>query len=65
MELLDIKQASGKLRIAPITLRRRIRAGEIPHRKLGGRIFFTIKDLETYLEAAAVPAKSAKEARHA
>ena len=59
MTLLDIKQASKELRLAPITVRRRVRAGEIPYRKLGGRIFFTESDLQTYLEAAAVPAKKA------
>ena len=64
MTLLDIKQASMELRLAPITVRRRVRAGEIPYRKMGGRIFFTETDLQTYIESAAVPAKSVKEARN-
>ncbi|MDR0473456.1 MAG: helix-turn-helix domain-containing protein [Treponema sp.] len=57
MTLLNIKEAGKELRLAPITVRRRVRAGEIPYRKMGGRIFFTETDLQTYLEAAAVPAK--------
>jgi hypothetical protein len=66
MLLYDITQAGKELRIAPITVRRKVRAGEIPHRKVGGRIFFTPGDLQTYIEAVAVPArKSVKEAAHA
>ena len=57
MTLLDIKQASKELRLAPITVRRKVRAREIPHRKMGGKIFFTEADLKAYIEAAAVPAK--------
>jgi hypothetical protein len=48
-----------------------IRAGTISYRRLGTggrntRIFFTLKDLAAYLEAAAVPARvPVKEAGHA
>jgi excisionase family DNA binding protein len=58
MTLFDIPQAAKELRFAPITIRRMIRAGKIPHHKLGGKYFFTPDDLNTYLELAAVPAKS-------
>jgi excisionase family DNA binding protein len=64
MLLYDITQAGKELRLAPITIRRMIRAGEIPHHKLGGKYLFTPEDLSTYLEAAAVPAKPAKKADH-
>jgi hypothetical protein len=42
-----------------------VKAGTIPYRRLGTggkntRIFFTPEDLAAYLEAAAVPAKSAQ-----
>lgn len=57
MILYDIAQAGKELRLAPITVRRMIRTGEIPHHKLGGKYFFTPEDLTTYLEAAAVPAR--------
>jgi hypothetical protein len=57
MILLDIKQAGKELRLAPITVRRRIRAGLISYRKVGGRIFFTPQDLQDYIDQSAVPAR--------
>jgi excisionase family DNA binding protein len=57
MILLDVKQASKELRLAPVTVRHRVRAGSIPYRKVGGRVFFTPEDLTAYIEAAAVPAR--------
>jgi excisionase family DNA binding protein len=67
MQLLNIEEAAENLRTSPVTIRRMVRAGTIPYRRLGTggkntRIFFTPEDLSAYLEAAAVPAK--KEARH-
>jgi excisionase family DNA binding protein len=66
MVLYNVTQAAKEIRLAPITIRRLIRAGEIPHHKLGGKYLFTPEDLAAYLEAAAVPARAlpAKEARH-
>jgi excisionase family DNA binding protein len=70
MQLLSIQEAAENLRTSPITIRRMVKAGTIPYRRLGTggkntRIFFTPEDLAAYLEAAAVPArKHAKEARH-
>ncbi|MDR0662959.1 MAG: helix-turn-helix domain-containing protein [Spirochaetaceae bacterium] len=66
MQLLNIEEAAENLRTSPITIRRMVKAGTIPHRRLGTggkntRIFFTTEDLEAYLKAAAVPAK---ESRH-
>jgi len=57
MILLDIKQAGVELRIAPITVRRRVRAGLIPHRKMGGKILFTPDDLQNYIDQSAVPSR--------
>jgi len=70
MQLLSIKEAADCLRSSPITIRRMVRAGTIPYRRLGTggkhtRIFFTPEDLAAYLEAAAVPAKNAKGDDHA
>jgi excisionase family DNA binding protein len=68
MELLNIEEAAENLRTSPVTIRRMVKAGTIPYRRLGtggrnARIFFTPEDLAAYLEAAAVPArKPAKEA---
>jgi excisionase family DNA binding protein len=63
MILYSVSQAAKELRLAPITIRRMARAGRITYRRLGngGRnspIFFTNEDLESYLESAAVPAKT-------
>ena len=57
MVLFDVLQASSELRLAPITIRRRVKSGEIPYRKLGGRIFFTQEDLDHYVAVSAVPAR--------
>jgi excisionase family DNA binding protein len=65
MLLYEITQAGKELRLAPITIRRMIRARTIPYHRLGGKYLFTPEDLAAYLEAAAVPAKRrAKEAGH-
>jgi excisionase family DNA binding protein len=70
MQLLNIEEAAENLRTSPVTIRRMIKAGTIPYRRLGTggkntRIFFTPEDLAAYLEAAAVPARrSATEGRH-
>jgi excisionase family DNA binding protein len=71
MQLLSIEEAAENLRTSKITIRRMIKAGTIPYRRLGTggkntRIFFTPEDLTAYLEAAAVPArKPMKEAGNA
>jgi hypothetical protein len=67
MILYNVAQAGKELRLAPVTIRRMVRAGTIPYRRLGTggkntRIFFTPEDLAVYLEAAAVPAKPSKKA---
>ncbi|MDR1256153.1 MAG: helix-turn-helix domain-containing protein [Spirochaetaceae bacterium] len=70
MQLLTIEEAAINLRMSKITIRRMVKLGTIPYRRLGTggrnkRIFFTPEDLAAYLEAAAVPArKRAKEAGH-
>jgi excisionase family DNA binding protein len=71
MQLLNIEEAAENLRTSPITIRRMVRAGTIPYRRLGTggkntRIFFTPEDLAAYLDAALVPARTpAKKAGHA
>jgi excisionase family DNA binding protein len=70
MQLLNIEEAAESLRTSPITIRRMVKAGTIPYRRMGTggkntRIFFTPEDLAAYLEAAAVLArKPAREAAH-
>jgi hypothetical protein len=41
-----------------------IRAGEIPHHKMGGKYLFTPEDLAAYLKSTAVPAKPVKKAEN-
>jgi excisionase family DNA binding protein len=62
MDLLNVAEAAESLRTSPVTVRRMVKAGTIPYRRLGTggkntRIFFTPEDLDAYLEAAKVPAK--------
>jgi excisionase family DNA binding protein len=62
MELLNIEKAAENLRTSAVTIRRMVKAGTIPCRRLGTggrntRIFFTPEDPAVYIEAAAVPAK--------
>jgi excisionase family DNA binding protein len=69
MTLLNIEEAAETLRASPVTVRRMVKAGTIPYWRLGTggkntRIFFTPDDLAAYLEAAAVPARPAKETCH-
>jgi excisionase family DNA binding protein len=64
MILYNVAQAGKELRLAPITVRRLIRAGNIPYHKLGGKYFLTPEDLTAYLEAAAVPARKPAGEQH-
>jgi excisionase family DNA binding protein len=62
MQLLNIEEAAEELRVSSVSIRRMVKAGTIPYRRLGTggkntRIFFTPEDLSAYLEAAAVPAR--------
>jgi excisionase family DNA binding protein len=62
MELLSVEETAEYLRASPISIRRMVKAGTIPYRRLGTggkntRIFFTESDLTAYIEAAAVPAR--------
>jgi excisionase family DNA binding protein len=59
MILYDVSQAAKELGISPISVRRKVRTKELPHRRIGNLIRFTPEDLAAYLEAAAVPAKKA------
>ena len=59
MILYTIKEAAKELGISPISVRRKVRMAELPHRRIGSLIRFTPDDLIAYLESAAVPAKKA------
>jgi excisionase family DNA binding protein len=57
MQLLNIQEAARELGIAPVSVRRKVHSGELPHRRLGALIRFTPQDLQSYLESCAVPAR--------
>jgi excisionase family DNA binding protein len=50
MELLNLTEAARELRIAPTTLRRKIKARQIPFRKIGKKFFLTSDDLKECIE---------------
>lgn len=47
-ELLSIRQCAAALKISPSNCWRRIRAGEIPSRRIGRRVLVRRVDLATY-----------------
>ena len=55
MTLLNVKETARVLRISTVTLRRFVKRGTIPHRRIGKQVFFMPDDIETYLAARAVP----------
>ena len=61
--LLDLKSAAAVLGISPCTLRRAVRAGKVPHRRVGGVIRFTEDDLAEYIEASRVGFRGVPEPR--
>lgn len=46
------------IRLSPLTLRRWVSRKRVPHRKVYGRVFFDPRELETFLDKTAVPAKA-------
>jgi excisionase family DNA binding protein len=64
MTLYTIKEAAKELGISAISVPRKVRMAELPHRRIGSLIRFTPEDLTAYLEAAAVPAKPVKGAEN-
>ena len=50
MDLLNLKEGSRALRLSPCTMRRFIKMGKLPCRRVGSKIFFLQKDLENFLE---------------
>jgi excisionase family DNA binding protein len=53
--LLNIKQAAGELGISEVTVRRLIRLGRIPYRKIGSVYRFTGEDIAQFVTAVRVP----------
>ena len=53
--LINYKQASQYLRIAPTTLRRWVMQGKIPYIKLGRSVRFNPEELNRWLQERSIP----------
>lgn len=58
MQLMTRDEAAQQLRVSVISLDRLRKAGKIPHRKIGGRVFFGSNDISDFLEACRVSAQA-------
>jgi excisionase family DNA binding protein len=57
-ELLTVEQAAGRLQMHPVTVRRLLRDGQLPGRKIGARQWRVSADaLKAYMEAGQKPAR--------
>ena len=54
--LLTVEEAAKEIRISACGVRRLIKKRQIPFRQVGKRQFFTLSDIEDYLEKCSVPA---------
>ena len=57
MALLSIPQIASEIGVSECTIRRQIKAGRIPFRKVGKRFLFTQDDVKSYLELCFVAPK--------
>ena len=61
--LLDLRSAAAILDLSVCTLRRAVRAGRVPHRRVGGVIRFTEDDLAEYVESCRIGVRGVPEPR--
>ncbi|MDR0448031.1 MAG: helix-turn-helix domain-containing protein [Treponema sp.] len=54
--IFNKKAAAKALHISVVSLDRQRKAGKLPCRRIGGQVFFTESDLNTFLENCAEPA---------
>lgn len=50
MKFYTVKEAAEKLRVCPETIKRKIRAGGVPHRRVGRKIILSEADVASFLE---------------
>jgi excisionase family DNA binding protein len=55
--LHSVPEAAELLHVAPVTIRRAIQAGMLPHRRIGRRVLFTDGDLNNFVQACSAPVK--------
>ena len=60
LKLLTVSDVFPMLKISEITLRRLIKKGSIPYRRIGRKYFFTELDILKYLDNIYFPIKEAK-----
>jgi len=56
--LISRRVAAQQLAVSLRTLDNRLKAGELPHVRLGHLVRFKTEDIVTYIEAHRIPAKS-------
>ena len=61
--LHDLPTAAKILGVSSCTLRRAVKAGKVPHRRVGGVIRFTEDDLVDYIEACRIGVRGVPEPR--
>lgn len=54
---LTVAELADLLRLNPITVANMARAGRIPSYKFGGRVCFTIEDVEAYIKSRRRPSR--------
>ncbi len=59
--LIGFPEAAARLGVAESWLRRAVTAREVPHRRLGKRVMFSLADLDQIVAEAEVPAVVATE----
>jgi excisionase family DNA binding protein len=53
-ELLTVSGLADRLKVKPVTIYRKAKAGQIPHRKIGRAIRFSEEDVQAYLQSVRV-----------
>ena len=51
----DIPSLAERLKVSERTIRRRVKAGKIPHHRLGNLIRFTRQDIRDFIDQSKVP----------
>lgn len=50
-DVLDLKEAARFLKVSPVTLGRRVRAGEVPAKKIGNQWRFSRQALSQWIQS--------------